>query len=132
MSGVFVDTSALLALLNPRDDLHGRARRSFEALRKREAILVTSSYVLVETYALVGRRLGLAAVRAFRGDVAPLLDVEWVDETVHEQALDLVLGRDRRSLSLTDAASFVLMRRRGIEEAFAFGRHFAEEGFGLV
>lgn len=132
MSGVFVDTSALYALLCPEDRAHTRARSTFADLRKRDASLVTSSYVLVETFALVARRLGHGAVREFRIHLRPLLEVEWVDELVHEEALDLMLERARRELSLVDAASFVVMRRRGIGEAFAFDRHFEEEGFDLV
>lgn len=132
MSGVFVDTSALYALLCSEDRAHPRARAAFAALRKRDATLVTSSYVLVEAFALVTHRLGHGAVRELRAHLTPLLEVDWVDEVTHEQALDLMLERARRELSLVDAVSFVVMRRRGIGEAFAFDRHFEEEGFELV
>jgi predicted nucleic acid-binding protein len=132
VSGVFVDTSALLPLLNPRDVWHERARRSFQAPQSREGPLVTTSYVLIEAYALLARRLGIVAVRAFRSEFAPLFEVEWVDEALHEEALDLLLLRSRRGLSLVDAASFVTMRRHGIGQALAFDKHFEEEGFELV
>jgi predicted nucleic acid-binding protein len=88
--------------------------------------------VVVETYALLGRRLGLEAVRGFRSDLAPLIEVVWVDETLHEAGLDLLLERRKRKLSLVDAVSFVTMRGRGIEEAFAYDPHFEQEGFVLV
>ncbi len=132
MRAVFADTSGLLALLNPNDETHARARRAFDALGAREASLVTTSFVLVETYALVGRRLGLEAVRAFRLGLAPLLEVAWVDEALHEAGLDLLIARRRRRLSLVDTVSFVVMRSRGIEEALAFDPDFEEEGFRLV
>jgi len=126
---VFVDTSAILALLNPKDELHSQARSTFEALRGAGAGLVTTSYVLVEIYALLGRRMGVGAVRACRGDLAPLLEVVWVDEALHDEALDLLLDRSERGLSLVDAVSFVAMRRLRLERAFAFDRHFEAEGF---
>jgi predicted nucleic acid-binding protein len=129
---VFLDTSAILALLNPKDEQHGRARRVFDSLRAQEAGLVTTSYVLVETYALIGSRMGLAAVRAFRSDWAPLVDVVWVDPETHEAGLDLLVERKRRDLSLVDAVSFVVMRRRGLEHAFAFDPHFEDEHFSLL
>ncbi len=131
MSQVFVDTSAVLALLSASDAMHARARRVFARLREREANLLTTSYVLVETHALLARRLGLGAVRSFREDLAPLLEVVWVDEPLHEEALDLLLARGRRGLSLVDAVSFVTLGRRRVEEAFAFDEHFAEEGYVL-
>jgi uncharacterized protein len=132
MSQVFVDTSALYALLVRSDDRHGDARRAFARLMADEAVLVTSSYVLVETYALLGRRIGLDAVAAFRDDFAPLLDVAWVDPATHDAALDGLLDRGSRNLSLVDLVSFVVMRRRGINEAFAFDRHFEGEGFATA
>jgi predicted nucleic acid-binding protein len=101
-------------------------------LATRRAPLVYTSFVLVETYALLGRRLGLEAVRAFRGDLAPLIEVVWVDEALHEAGLDLLLERRKRKLSLVDTVSFLTMRGRGIEEAFAFDPHFEQEGFVLV
>ena len=132
MTSVFVDTSALLALLNPEDEHHGRADQAFAGLRARQATLLTTSFVLVETYALVGRRLGLDAVRGFRADFAPLLDVIWVEESLHNAGLDVLVERSRRQLSLVDAVSFVAMRRRGVSEAFALDPHFEQEGFELV
>jgi predicted nucleic acid-binding protein len=132
VSGVFADTSGLLALLNPKDANHARAARGFESLRRRQAPLVSTSFVLVETYALAGRRLGLEAVRSVRMEFAPLLEVVWVDEVLCGDGLDLLLERRKRLLSLVDAVSFVAMRRRNIEEVFAFDPHFEQEGFSLV
>jgi uncharacterized protein len=131
MTAVFVDTSAILALLNPLDESHGAARSVFAKLESSEARLVTSSFVLVETYALLARRLGLEAVVAFRREFAPLLDVVWVGSTLHESGLDLLLDRGLRDLSLVDAVSFLVMREHRIDEAFAFDRHFRAEGFSL-
>jgi len=63
---------------------------------------------------------------------APLVEVVWVDEALHEAGLDLLLVRRKRLLSLVDAVSFVTMRRRGLAEAFAFDPHFEQEGFSLA
>jgi len=132
VNAVFADTSALLAPLDAKDQNHARAERAFATLRGRHPSLVSTSFVLVETYALVGRRLGLDAVRSFRADFAPLIDVVWVDEARHDAGLDLLLERRKRLLSLVDAVSFVAMRRRNVDEAFAFDPHFEQEGFSLV
>ena len=132
MSAVFADTSGLLALLNAEDENHARAQRAFAGLGARRALLVSTSFVLVETYALIGRRLGLEAVRSFRADLAPLIEVIWVDEAIHNAGLDLLLDRRKRLLSLVDAVSFITMRQKNLDEAFAFDPHFEQEGFSLV
>jgi len=51
---------------------------------------------------------------------------------VHERAASAVIGANRCDLSLVDAVSFEVMRQRGLNEAFAFDRHFGEAGFSLV
>jgi predicted nucleic acid-binding protein len=132
VNAVFADTSGLLALVNLEDENHTRAAAAFDTLRARQIPLLTTSYVLVESYALLGRRLGLSAVNGFRTDFAPLLDVVWVDEALHNAALDLLLNRRKRQLSLVDAVSFVAMSRRDMSEAFAYDPHFEQEGFSLV
>lgn len=132
MNAVFVDTSALLALLVPTDAAHKRAQRAFARLAADETPLLTCSYTLVETYALVGRRLGSGAVAAFRADFAPLLDVAWVGADEHERGLDLLSESPSATLSLVDAVSFVIARDRGIDAVFAFDRHFTDARFTAV
>jgi predicted nucleic acid-binding protein len=129
MNAVFVDTSAVLALFNADDDNHARAAAVFEKLKSRQARLVSTSFVLVETYALVGRRLGLDAVKSLRSEFMPIVDIVWVDARLHEAGLDLLLARGKRQLSLVDAVSFAVMREAKLEEAFAYDPHFQQEGF---
>ena len=126
---VFVDTSAFFAVLDADDENHDRARQVWEDLLTQEAVLVCSNYVLVETLALVQHRLGLPAVRTFQEDIMPVLNVEWVDETIHQVGIASVLAAARRGLSLVDCVSFEIMRRLGIKTAFVFDHHFDEQGF---
>lgn len=133
MSGVFVDTSAILALLVADDSHHKAAAQAFESLKRARTRLFTTSYVLVETYALLGRRHGRDAVRRFRDEFAPLLDVIWVDEELHEAALNRYLSSTaQHELSLVDAVSFTALRARGADRAFVFDRHFSTEGFDII
>lgn len=132
MNRAFVDTSAVIALLSADDRCHERAARVFRNLQARKTVLVTTSFVLVEVYALLGRRMGPVAVRRFREEFAQLLDVEWVDRDLFERGLDLLTERRSRRLSLVDAVSFLVIRRRKLDQVFAFDRHFADEGFDVL
>jgi predicted nucleic acid-binding protein len=128
----FVDTSALLAMLDADDAQHARASRVWSELVSGEEDLLTTSYVLVETFALVQARLGLAATRLLNDDVVAILRVMWVDEGLHRAAMTALLTAQRRNLSLVDCVSFAAMRRVGAERAFAFDRHFRQQGFVLI
>ncbi len=129
---VFVDTSALLPLLNPNDRDHVAAAAVWRGLLLGEETVVTSSYVLLETYALAQNRYGLGAVQGLRDRLCPVLVIEWVDPDLHEAGLGALITAGRRQLSLVDCVSFEVMRRRGIQRAFAFDAHFREESFAVL
>lgn len=98
-----------------------------ELLEGDEALL-TSNYVVLETLALVGRRMGPLAVRDFQTNVVPALEVVWVDEPLHQRAVAALLTAGLRDLSLVDCVSFELMRQLGLQTAFAFDAHFVQQG----
>ena len=129
---VYVDTSALLALLDSDESHHREAARHWARLVEANEKMVAGSYVLVETFAVAQRRLGMEALRSLERDVLPLVETEWVGEEIHRVAAAALLGANRRGLSLVDCASFEIMRRRGLTRAFAFDRHFAEQGFEVL
>lgn len=55
---VFVDTSAWFALASATDQDHQAARAIYRDLVDRNEVLVTTSYALAETMALIQYRLG--------------------------------------------------------------------------
>ena len=127
---VFVDTSALYALLDRSDDKHAEAAATLPDLRFRAP--VTHSYVVVEAVALTQLRLGMAAVRRLLDDLLPVIGVRYVDKDLHWQGVAALLASGARSVSLVDRVSFAFMRAEGIDEAFAFDRHFRRQGFALL
>lgn len=128
---VFVDTSALYAILDRTDPAHTAAKATLTDLAAAEEQLVTHSYVVVETFALTQRRLGARAVRRLALDVFPVVDVTWVGPDLHQRAVAALLAGSS-SVSLVDRVSFELMRERGIERAFAFDDDFERAGFRVL
>jgi predicted nucleic acid-binding protein len=129
---VYVDTSALLALLDADDLRHERAAGFFADSLRAGTDLITSNYVVVEACGIVQRRLGMPSLRALVDRHLRVLTVEWVDEPVHAAGLTALLSANRRGLSLVDCVSFEIMRDHGITACFAFDRHFAEQGFEVL
>ena len=70
--------------------------------------MFTTNYVVVEICALAQHRLGIDAVRAIQRDILPVMEVRWIDEGTPGLAMAALLVA-------------------GL--AFAFDRHFSEEGF---
>lgn len=129
---VYVDTSAFFAVLDQRDANHSNAKRVWEGLLSEDKPLTCSNYVVVESFALLQRRLGMQAVRVFQEDVLPLVSIEWVDESVHLAGATAMLAATNRELSLVDCTSFVIMRKLSIRDAFVYDGHFEDEGFNCL
>lgn len=126
---VYIDTSAFLAILDADDRNHLKAKAKWTELVAREAALFCSNYILVETFALAQRRLGMEAVRALNDDILLLVNIDWIDEAAHRAGVSALLAASRKRLSLVDCMSFESMRRMEIKTAFAFDAHFEEQGF---
>ena len=130
---IFVDTGAFLARYLGRDENHGAALAGFARLEREHLPAATSIHVLDETITLLGRWAGhaFAAERARAILASRALHILRATE---EQEIGAIAEFERfadQKLSFTDALSFVLMRGRGIREAFAFDRHFLLAGFSL-
>jgi len=129
---IFADTSGLYAALVAADQQHVDARTAWLDLLARRQRLVTTSYVVHETVSLLQARIGISAVLSWRTDIEPVLDIVWVDATLHRLAMAAVVASGRRDLSLTDWVSFEVMRQSRIRVALAVDRHFLEQGFELL
>jgi predicted nucleic acid-binding protein len=128
----FVDTSAVMAVLVDTDEFHARASEEWGRLMHATDPLLTTNYTLVELLTLAQRRIGTQAVRLLQTTIIPTLDVHWIDETTHGQAVEALLTAQRRDLSLVDCTAFITMRRLGVTTAFTFDDHFAEQGFEVL
>ena len=123
---VFVDTSALFAVLDERDPNHVAAGATWHALLD-EAGLVTHNYVHLEAEALVRRWLGRDAAAVLIDVLLPALTTVWVDEPMHRAAVEA--WRVGGGTSLVDHVSFAVMRNAGMDVAFAFDADFERHGF---
>jgi predicted nucleic acid-binding protein len=128
----FVDTSAFFALLDADDHHRDRASAHLLDVIDGGIDLLTHEYVVVEATALIQRRLGLGALRRFVDDLLPLVEVAWVDESLHVEAREALLAAGRRTVSLVDWTSFLVMRRHGVRRAFTFDPDFGVAGFEVV
>ena len=130
MKPVFVDTSALIALLDRADPRHEAVRSTFLDLADRE--LVTHGYVVAETLAVARRRFGVDGVIALLDDLLPVVAVLPVELSLHASAQ----ARYRASLpsgtSFVDQVSFGVMTQQAIDTAFALDIDFVAAGIDVI
>jgi len=126
---VFIDASAFVALFEEDDEHYSLARVAWSRLISEDAEFWTSGFIVPETAAVLQRHSGTAAAKAFLQFALPMVNVDWVSPSAYASARSVFLAVDRRDLSLVDCVSFELMREMGIDTAFTFDPHFAEQGF---
>jgi hypothetical protein len=133
---VFVDTGAWIALAIEKDHLHARAAAFAVDLARNRVPLITTNYVLSETYTRILYEVGHAQAMAFDGKLGELLEsrrlkVVWVSPEIHAQALAIFRKYEDQTFSITDCATFVITRKQGLPEVFGFDQSFATMGMIL-
>lgn len=134
MRGLFVDTSAWVAVTDGSDQHHPEAEAFYRHAFVDYRGFVTTSLVLAESYALLRRGLGTSRVLLWfdRLLASPRIEIVYEDRGLVDRARSLLARHEDQGFSLTDVVSFVVMRDRGVREAFAFDQHFRTAGFALV
>ncbi|MFO0965498.1 MAG: PIN domain-containing protein [Gemmataceae bacterium] len=129
-SAVFLDTSGWIAFLNKDDEWHEKALLLMEDIHQSGRTLVTTDSVLAETgnglARTPARKLFVASVRSFQSSLG--CRIETVGPTLLEDALSLYEAAHDKTWGLIDCASFVLMKREGMQDAFTADRHFPAGG----
>ena len=129
---VLIDTSAFYAIRSATDLFHNRASVAYERLLDREQELWTTSYTLVETVALLHRRLGFEVVSEFSEWCRRAkLQVLWIDSRMHAEAWDRFMAERGRGLSFVDWTTAVASREMRAP-VFTFDGGFASEGLPVV
>lgn len=127
---MLVDTGAWYAIADASDRHHDEARR-FYLEHAPLGRLLTTDLIVAEAWTLIGAHLGRVAALTFwdalRTTRTPIVTIESVDL---EAAWRIVHGFPDQDFSFTDCASFAIMERLGIDEAFAFDVHFLVYRFG--
>lgn len=128
---MFVDTSGFYAVLDGSDPFCPSAAESFRRAESEHWQLVTTNYVVHETWALVQHRLGWDALEDFLEVLLPPCTVQFVDEALYALGASRCQQARLRNLSLTDCISLELMQLLGLSEAIARDAHFTRNGIRL-
>jgi predicted nucleic acid-binding protein len=130
MARVFVDTSAIYALIDRDDAEHVAAKSRLRALKKARAEPVITNFIVAESHALLLTRLGPDVARSWL--TSNVWHTERATEADESRARWIVGEYVDKSFSYTDAISFAVMERLGLKKALAFDRHFTQYGWQLV
>jgi len=128
---VFADTAAFVALLIRRDKFYQSANAIMAELSEKDTKLFTTEMVLFElANALSSVELrGKAIILIDELQTLPNVQIVWSSVELFEKAWTLYRERPDKEWSLTDCASFAVMKERGINLAFTSDKPFEQAGF---
>ena len=128
---VFADTSALYAFINSKDPDHKKVKDYLEGFKGQ---LHITNFIFDEIITLVMARMGhdnavITGKTLLNPKEFVLTRCKAADEL---KAWELFVNRPDRHYSFTDCASFVIMKKIGINKSLSTDSHFIQEGFETV
>jgi predicted nucleic acid-binding protein len=128
VTGVFIDSHAFIAILNPSDTTRSRAVQAIASLGPR---VVTTHWVLMEVADALSIPRYREEVAAFLRDLEsdPGTEIIPPSHDWYRRGLALYAARPDKGWSLTDRVSFVVMTERGLTDALTGDHHFEQAGF---
>jgi len=129
VGSVLVDSGAWAALANAADRNHTEAVAIRRGIERSRARLFGTNFLVDETYTLMLARLGYRFAVRFLDELrASSLTIVRIEPRDEHQAEQILRQFDDKRFSYTDATSFAVMERLGIEAAFTFDKNFTEYG----
>lgn len=131
---IFTDTSFFKAIIDPKDEFHQDAKKIEQKINDEQIKLITSNYILDESFTLIKTRCGLAIVDEFRKyltEISSILKIIRVTVADEAGAWEWFL-KDWSKLSFTDCVSFALMKRLELTKVATFDADFKRAGFEIV
>jgi len=130
---VIVDTGYWIALFDRRDTNHSIAKRNLETLLQDYRMYLTD-FIVFETITYLSCSIGRhdLAMRFLERRKGSMFTTIPVDESVKAEALELFKKYSDKVFSVTDCASFSVMKRRGIQKYAGFDDHFRQMGYTCV
>lgn len=133
-NSVFLDTSGWIALLHSKDVNHAVASDVWLKLGLQGYNIVLTDWIVAET----GNGLARTQIRHLLADAvdqignSPKVSIVVVDHGLIAEAVNMYRQHEDKSWGLVDCCSFVVMRERGITDAFTSDVHFEQAGFNRL
>ena len=117
---IFADSSYFIAIADRRDQWH---KRAVKISKNVDTELLVTNLVVAESVTAVGARGGGKAGLAVYEYISDNCEVVFVTRDMLEDAMDIYLKYDG-TLSVADAVTVLVMKKRGIKEVLSFDSDF--------
>jgi predicted nucleic acid-binding protein len=126
---VFVDTSFIIAILNPKDQYNNIAQKLVKDLFQDHDVWISEAvlFELGNAFSKTNRDVVSRFISNLRR--SPYVNIVWGNEALFQQALTLFTQHQDKNWSLTDCLSFIIMKENALTIAYSSDHHFEQAGF---
>lgn len=134
---IFIDTSAWISYSLSGQPKHSIIKKIIRRLIKDRVTICTSNDVISETATRLIYDSDIKIVKKFIALIkettkANTLVQLWIDEGVQNEAFEVVQKFQEHKLSLTDATTYVLMRRFAVDSIISLDSDFTKVGISTL
>ena len=136
-TALFVDTWGWLALRDRRENRHAETRRALGRFTVAKARIITTDFVLDETFTLLFRRLPFPEAKTSMETLTAAIDkgevISIPISSARFRAAQLLRlkFKDKPDISFPDLCSIVVMRELGIRKVLTEDEHFEHVALGF-
>ena len=133
----FIDASAWVAIIDPNEANHQKARDFFEYLLERDAKLVTNNYVIDQVLDVLKERFDINLVTEFMRIIEESiltinLRMDWISKRVRRAAVNNFLRSSNKDLKLSHFYLKETIKRKKVDMIFSYDRNVFEFGIPVV
>jgi hypothetical protein len=129
---IFIDTSAFIAIRVSDDANHKKAQNFLTIIKEKKLRLHTTNFILDEVYTYFCKIHEIAIEMAQLIMNNPIITLHRVAVEDEDKEWKILKTFDDKEFSYTDATSFAVMQRLGLNTIFAFDEHFNQYGEFIV
>jgi predicted nucleic acid-binding protein len=132
---IFIDADAFIAFMKEDDTNHERAKHIFEAIENREALYLTSNYVISEVITVLSQRVHhQAAVDYIETIYSPTnsITIKRVNEEIEQMAIDIFKQQTSKNVSFVDCTNMAVVNTYELDYIFSFDEAYSKNGYSLV
>ncbi len=133
----FIDTSAWLAIVDPNEANHQKARDFFEYLLERDAKLVTNNYVIDRVLEELKERFDIDFAADFmkiieESIITINLRMDWISKRVRRAAISNFLRSGNKDLKLYHFYLKETIKRKKVDMIFSYDPNVFEFGIPVM
>ncbi len=119
---VFVDSNYFIALFNPFDNLHLKARKITEELVREKIPLVISNFIFLETATILsqkrGKEIAIEVGNYFFSNLT--IEIVHIDESLQESSWKIFQEIKNKNMSFVDCSNIAVIKAEGISKLLTF------------